>query len=54
MHKMNESEHKLQVQTDEAGSSGVEVDEAKSQEEELEMIPTVFVRHGQRLDERQE
>jgi hypothetical protein len=55
MHKMNESENKLQVQTDEADPSGVGVDEAKSKEkEELEMVPTVFVRHGQRLDERQE
>jgi hypothetical protein len=53
MHKMNESKNKLQLHPDEAGSSGVEVDETKSKEE-LEMIPTVFVRHGLQLDEHRE
>jgi hypothetical protein len=49
---MNESEKELQVQADDADPLGVEVDNAKSEEkEELQMIPTVFVRHSQRLAE---
>jgi hypothetical protein len=49
---MNGSGKELQVQADEANPLGVEVDKAKSEgKEELQMVTTVFVRHGQRLAE---
>jgi hypothetical protein len=52
MQEMNESENKLQVQTDDAGSSGLRLDETKAKEkEEIEMVPTLFVRPGLRVDE---
>jgi hypothetical protein len=52
VHKMNKCDKELQVQAGEAGTLGVEVNEAIPEEKErLQMVPTVFVRHGQRLAE---
>jgi hypothetical protein len=51
-HKMNESKNELQVQADVADPLGVKADKANPEgKEELQMVPTVVVRHGQRLDE---
>jgi hypothetical protein len=49
---MNESDKELQVQADEVDPMGVEVNETTPEgKEKLQMVLTVFVRHGQRLAE---